>query len=68
MRRLIIIEILNVIVIPVVFNILLAFHFPSGYRGRPASDQENNYVDIIAYTEEMLLRFLLQSIMVVVFF
>lgn len=68
MRRLIIIEILNVIVIPVVFNILLAFYCPDGYRDKPASVQESSYVDIIAYTEEVLLRFLLQSIMLVVFF
>jgi len=34
MRRLVIIEILNVFVIPVAYDILLLFYMPAGYRRR----------------------------------
>lgn len=74
MRRLLIIEILNMFVIPVFFNILLVMYCPEGYRGREhleRTDEEKAvyvFVDIIAYYEEYLLRFILQAIMIVLFF
>ena len=75
MRRLIIIEILNLIVIPILFNVLLVLYGPEQYRGRTQEDMEAYYdesifvfVDIIAYSEELLLRFILQAIVVIIFF
>ena len=75
MRRLVIIEILNVLVIPVFFNIILVLFKQTGYRGHSPDSStfeeksiENFSVGIIAYTEELLLRFILQAIIVVIFF
>lgn len=71
-RRLLIVMISNVIVIPVLFNIWIVSYCPDGYRGR-TKDQINDgtvniYVYYIAFFEEMILRFLLQAIMVIVWF
>ena len=75
MRRLAIIELLNVIVVPILFNILIVLYGPELYRGRTPEDMANYKsdsvyvtVDIIAFTEELLLRFLLQAIVVIIFF
>lgn len=75
MRRLVIIEILNVLIIPVCFNVLLVFFGPKGYRGKPdvPEDYSDDHtirvdIDIIAYIEEFLLRFIAQSIVAVIFF
>lgn len=81
MRRLVIIEILNVLVIPIVYDILLLFYMPENYRQRDEqyydellgdlSKKEMQtafYIDLMAYTEELLLRFLLQAIVVVILF
>mmetsp|Transcript_1317 Transcript_1317/g.1785 ORF Transcript_1317/g.1785 Transcript_1317/m.1785 type:complete len:179 (+) Transcript_1317:1726-2262(+) len=73
MRRLLLIEILNVFVIPLVFNVFLVLFCPDGYRGRHQASimhldgQVAAFIDIIAFVEEVLLRFLLQAIMAVIF-
>lgn len=76
MRRLVIIEIVNVLIIPVCFNILLVLFAPAGYRGKLEATTDTITeqhamrmdIDIIAYTEEFLLRFIMQAIMVVILF
>ena len=76
MRRLIIIEILNVFVIPLFFNIFLVLFGPEHYRGRGGAYHSlvnvdakiAACIDIIAYVDETLLRFLLQVTMAVVYF
>ena len=72
MRRLIIIELLNVIVIPLFFNIFLVTLGPENYRGR--SDHQSTiqdgyvatFIDIIAYVDEVFIRFLAQVLMAVI--
>ena len=76
MRRLVIIEIMNVFVIPILFNILIVVYGPEGYRQKDQFEQPTQqadhvvsvFVDIIAYTEEFLLRFIAQATLVVLFF
>jgi hypothetical protein len=76
MRRLVLIEIINIFVLPIMFNLLLVIFRPAGYRGHfiDSGSIEDNahvhvyFVKIIAYLEELMLRFVLQAIMVVIFF
>ena len=62
MRRLLITEILNVLVIPILFNVLIVVYRPPNYRGID-SDQPSSilatedpnlarFIDIIAFSEE----------------
>ena len=67
MRRLVIIEILNILIIPVLFNVFLVLFCPDGYRDKSEFESVGlseeqakvaTYVNIIAYTEEYLIRFI----------
>ena len=71
MRRLLIIEIMNIFIIPVFFNILLVLHCPEGYRDKEVRGTQtavDTFIDIVAYTDEYVLRFLFQSFMIILFF
>ena len=78
MRRLVILEIFNILFLPLLFNVLTLIYLPDRYSAQnqdsssptPLGNNEpaRMFVDIIANSEEQMLRFLLQSIMVVVLF
>lgn len=69
-----IIEILTVFIIPMIFNIILVIYCPNGYRGNNyttpgvVEDRVATYIDVIAFSEEQILRYLLQAIMGVIWF
>lgn len=70
MRRLVIYEIINILILPVIYNILLVLFAPDDYRIQrdPTEQNLNPFVDVIAISNENILRFLLQAIMVVILF
>lgn len=66
MQRLIMQLISVVVIIPFIFNYILVMFAPSGYRQKPGSIEQ--FKDTIAYAEEYFIRFIAQTIALVIFF